>query len=295
MEPLRTLLFVPGNRANMLEKARTAPADVLVLDMEDSVPLSEKSSARALVQKYLPGFALGGQRVFVRVNALSTGLAEDDLEAVVSQGLDGISLPKAESADDIARVDSMIAALESKRGLSPGTVGLIVWIETARGILKAHEISSASFRLIGVAFGADDFTRDMGIERTKEATEQFFARSFIAVAAQAAGVAALDTPFVDFTDDEGLVRDSRLARQLGFKGKFVIHPRQIQPVNQVFTPSPQEVETARRIVEAFDAAAAQGSAAISFQGRMIDIPGAERARKLLQLAEAIARKESGGK
>ena len=290
---LRSLLFVPANRADMIEKARTAPADALVLDMEDSVPLSEKPAARTTVARMAPGLALRGQMVFVRVNGLSTGLTKEDVEAVVAKDVYGLSLPKVESAEDITRADSLIRAAEFNQGLKAGGIRLIPWIETAVGVLHAYEILSASPRLIGVAFGADDFTRDMGVERTKEATEQFFPRASIGLAARAAGVLALDTPWVDFKDEAGLIRDTNQARLLGFKGRFCIHPRQIEAVNRVFTPSPQEIEQARKTVAAYDAAAAQGKGAIQYEGQMVDIAGVERLRKFLTLADEMAKKQTG--
>lgn len=290
---LRSLLFVPGNRADMIEKARTASADALVLDMEDSVPLAEKAAARATVVRLVPGLALRGQMVFVRVNGLSTGLTEEDISAVVVKGVDGLSLPKAESSEDIIRADALIRSAEHKHGLEMGGVRLIPWIETARGVMHAYEILSASPRLVGAAFGADDFTRDMGVDRTKEATEQLFPRASIGMAARVAGVLALDTPWVDFRDEDGLIRDTRQARLLGFKGRFCIHPRQIEPVNSVFTPSAEEVESARRTVAAYDAAVAQGKGAIQYEGQMVDTAGVERLRKFLALADELSKKQAG--
>ncbi|MDO8491663.1 MAG: CoA ester lyase [Dehalococcoidia bacterium] len=293
MDLLRSLLFVPGNRADMIEKARTAPADALVLDMEDSVPLTEKATARAVVTRLVPGLALRNQMVFVRVNGLCTGLTEEDIAAVVLKGVDGLSLPKAESPEDIIRADALIRAAEIKQGIEPGTIRLIPWIETARGVMYAYEILSASPRLIGVAFGADDFTRDMGVERTKEAMEQFFPRASIGLAARVAGVLALDTPYVDIKDEEGLIRDTGRARLLGFKGRFCIHPRQIDAVNKVYTPSPEEIDSARKTVAAFDAASAQGKGAIQYQGQMVDTAGVERLRKFLALADELSKKQAG--
>lgn len=294
MEPLRSILFVPGNRANMVGKARSVPADVLLLDLEDSVPPAEKPAARDLVKQALPGYALKGQKVYVRVNGWGTGFTEDDLRAVVGPGLDGIGLPKAESAGELRRADDMLTYLERERGLSAGQVRLIPWIETARAILAAYEISAASPRIIGVAFGAEDYTNDLGVERTKEGQEQFYARSVIAVAARAADVLALDTPYPDFRDEPGLRRECQLALSLGFKGKFAIHPNQIDVLNEIFSPSPEEVASAQKVAEAFAAAVARGAASTSVDGKMIDIPVAARARKLLEVAEAIAKKRSAG-
>ena len=292
MEVVRTILFVPGNRPNMMEKARSLPADVLLLDLEDSVPPAEKANAREMTKKVLPGYALAGQRVVVRINSLDTGLAQADLEAVVGKDLDGISMGKVESAQDVHKIDQMVTKLEKAKGVPAGKGRLGLWGETPLAILRAYEICSASPRLLGVAFGADDFTLEMSILRTKEATEQFYPRATIAIAAQAAGILALDTPFVDFKDEEGLIRDTRLARQLGFRGKFVIHPSQIDTVNRLFTPTPEEVAYARQVVEAFDTAAAKGAGSTSLGGQMVDIPSAARARRLLDIAEAIAKKRS---
>ena len=293
MEPLRTLLVVPGNRQNMIEKAQTLPADVLVLDLEDSVPAAEKANARALARDSIAGLAVKGQRVFVRINSLASGYAQQDLEAVIGDGIDGISQPKPSSGDEIRKVEAIIARLERERGIRQGHVKLIPWVETAKGLLNAFEIASASPRVVGIAFGAEDFTLDTGMERTEEGSELLHPRVMVVIAAKAADVIAIDTPYNDFRNEEGLIREARLARSLGFEGKFVIHPSQIDPVNQIFRPSAEEVALARRVVEAFEAAEAQGFASTSLEGKMIDIPQANRARKLLMVAESIAQREKG--
>lgn len=293
MEPLRTLLVVPGNRQNMIEKARSLPADVLVLDLEDSVPAAEKANARALARDSIAGLALKGRRVFVRINSLASGYAQQDLEAVISDGIDGISQPKPSSGDEIRKVEAIIERLERERGMRQGHVKLIPWVETAKGLLNAFEIASASPRVVGIAFGAEDFTLDTGMERTEEGSELLHPRVMVVIAAKAADVIAIDTPYNDFRNEEGLIREARLARSLGFEGKFVIHPSQIDPVNQIFRPSAEEVAHARRVVEAFEAAEAQGFASTSLEGKMIDIPQANRARKLLMVAESIAQREKG--
>jgi len=292
VEPLRTLLFVPGNRRNMIEKSRNLPADALVLDLEDSVPSAEKANARALVRDSLAGLALRGQKVFVRINSLASGLAHDDLEAVITKDIDGINQPKPSSADDIREVASAIARLERERGIPEGHVKLLPWVETAKGVLNAFNIASASPRVVGIAFGAEDFTLDTGMTRTEEGDELLLPRVMVVIAARAAEVMAIDTPYNDFRDEAGLIKEAQLARRLGFNGKFLIHPSQIEPVNRIFCPSAEEVEQARRVVAAFEAAEAQGFASTSLDGRMIDIPIVNRARKLLMLADFIARKES---
>jgi len=292
MEPLRTMLSVPANRQKMVEKASDLPADAIVLDLEDSVPLAEKANARAMASDAIAGRVLAGQRVFVRINSLASGLLEQDLEAVVIPGLAGINLPKPGSADDMRKVVAIIDRLEMEREIEKGHVRLTPWVETARGLLNAFEIASASPRIVGIIFGAEDFTLDTGMKRTETGDELLYPRIMVVIAARAAEVIAIDTPYNDFRDEDGLIRETTLARQLGFQGKYVIHPSQIEPVNQAFRPSPEEVEEARRVVEAFDEAEAQGFASTSVDGKMIDTPIASRARRLLTVAESIARRES---
>jgi citrate lyase subunit beta/citryl-CoA lyase len=274
----------------MIEKARALPADVLVLDLEDSVPLAEKAKARAMVRDSIPGVAGEGQKVFVRINSLSSGHAQQDLETVIVEGIDGISLPKPGSGDEVRQAVSIIERLEGERGIRQGHIKLVPWIETAKGLLTAFDIASASPRVVGISLGAEDFTLDTGIQRSEEGDELFLPRFMIVIAAKAADIIAIDTPYNDFTNEEGLLSEARLARRLGFEGKFVIHPSQIDPVNQVFRPSQEEVAQAKRIDEAFKAAEAQGFASTSLDGKMIDIPQAQRARKLLAIAQSIAQR-----
>ena len=291
MEPLRTLLSVPGNRQNMIEKAGSLPTDVLVLDLEDSVPAAEKANARAMVRDAVTGPILKGQRVFVRINSIGSGLMEEDLEAVIAPGIDGINIPKPNSADDIKKVEAIVERLEKERGIEKGHIKLTPWVETAKGLINAFEIASASPRIVGIIFGAEDFTLDTGMQRTEGGEELLYPRTMVVVAAKAADVIAIDTPYNNFKDDEGLIRETTLARNLGFEGKYIIHPSQIEPVNQAFRPSPGEVEQARRTVEAFEAAEAHGFASTSIDGKMIDIPQANRSRKLLMVADSIERRE----
>ena len=292
MKPLRTLLSVPGNRQNMIEKAGSLPTDVLVLDLEDSVPAAEKANARVMARDAVTGPILKGQRVFVRINSIGSGLMEEDLEAVIAPGIDGINIPKPNSADDIKKVEAIVERLEKERGIEKGHIKLTPWVETAKGLINAFEIASASPRIVGIIFGAEDFTLDTGMQRTEGGEELLYPRTMVVVAAKAAEVIAIDTPYNNFKDDEGLIREATLARKLGFEGKYIIHPSQIEPVNQAFRPTFEEVEQARRTVEAFEAAEAQGFASTSVDGRMIDIPQANRSRKLLMVADSIERRES---
>ena len=291
MEPLRTLLSVPGNRQKMIDKARHLPADVLILDLEDSIPRSEKAAARTMVRESIAGMALAGQQVFVRINSMASGLALEDLEAVIAPGLDGINQPKPAAAGDVIAVADTIERLERERGIEGGSIKLLPWVETAKGLLNAFDIAGASPRVLGILFGAEDFALDTGILRTEEGDELLYPRMTVVIAARAAGVAAVDTPYNNFRDEAGLEREAALARKLGFDGKFLIHPDQIEPVNRIFRPTDEEIERARQVVAAFEAAEAQGLGSTSLDGKMIDTPIANQARRLLAIADAIARRE----
>jgi citrate lyase subunit beta/citryl-CoA lyase len=289
VELLRSLIFVPGNRRNMLERARGFNADIVMVDLEDSVPAAEKANARELTREWVPELHQQSKRVMVRVNSLDTGLAREELAAVIGPHLYGVSIGKAQSVWDLQEVDRIITPLESAAGLAPGQVKLIPWIENARAIITAYQMATASPRIIAIAFGAEDYTNDMGVQRTDLGEEVYFARAMVALAARAADMASLDTPFVRFRDPEGLRREARLARQLGYTGKFAIHPAQIEIINEMFSPSPEEVAYARQVVEAWNQAAAAGRGSVDLNGRMIDVPVFKRAQNLLSLAEAIAR------
>ena len=291
MRLLRTVLFTPGNNVKMIRKAGTLAADALILDLEDAVPMSDKETARTLVRDSIAELSAKGLDLIVRVNALSTGLAGQDLEWVAQEGLVGIVLPKVESRDDVLAFARLIDQQEKKKGKEPGSLLLIPILETAKGVLNAYEVSMASQRIIAICFGALDYARDMGVTLSREGTELLYARSRLAISARAAGVQAIDTPWIDIADEEGLVREAEMARRLGFRGKLLIHPGQIEPVNRVFSPSQPEVEYATEVVAAFQASNARGVGAISLEGKMIDIANFRQAEDLLALVEAIAAQE----
>lgn len=281
---LRTPIFVPGNRQRMLQKAAGFEADCLVLDLEDSVPAAEKENARLLVAPAIPILAAAGHHLAVRINSLDTGLAPTDIAAVIGSAVEAISVGKIRSVAEIREYDRLLADAESKAGLPAGRTKLIPWLETPAGIIRAFDIASATTRVVAVAFGAEDYTRELGIERTADGTELSHARATVALAAHAAGVVPLDTPYMEIRDLAGLEKDAGTARQLGFKGKFAVHPDQIPVIRAVFSPRPEEVEYARRVVGAWETASAAGRGAIDFEGRLIDVPVVERARKLIREA-----------
>ena len=280
MTRLRTLLFVPGNRADMLAKAERAGADVVLPDMEDSVPEVEKDHARSTVAGALERLAAAGSLVVPRVNAIATGRLEADLTVVVGARIFGVSVGKIDGPGDIAEISRVLAKLERRAGLGIGSVKLIPWIETAKAIVHCQEICTASARIVAAAFGAEDFTNDMGIE-PQDGSELLHARSALCIAARAAGVAALETPYFQFRDLEGLRASSLAAKRLGFKGRFAIHPGQIATIAECFAPSTEEIEHARRVVAAFEEAERRGRGSTSLDGRVIDVPVVKRARALL--------------
>ena len=287
MELFRSFIFVPGNRANMLERARSFKADVVMVDLEDSVPPGEKTTARDLAKEWVPILRREGQKVMVRVNSLDTGLTRPELEAVVSPDLYGISLGKVESTWNIRDVDRMLNAIEPQAGVEPGSVKIIAWVESAGALVDARDIGAASPRVVALAFGAEDFTNDMGIERSDTGEEVQVPRSLVPVAARAANVASLDSPFVRFQDPDGLLADAKRSRQMGYTGKFAIHPSQIDIINETFSPSPEETAYARQIMEAWEQAEAEGRGSLAVDGRMVDVPVVKRAQNLLAFSDAI--------
>ena len=287
MQLLRSLLFVPGNRANMLEKAIGLRPDAVVPDMEDSVPITEKATAREMVASFLPRLAEAGHQSIPRVNSLNTGLMDDDLAAVIGPHIVGVSVGKVGSAKDVRQIADAVGRLEIAGGISFGTTSLVLWVETAKAIVNASSICKASKRVIAIAFGGEDLTNDMAIPRTESEEEIAYPRSVVAVAARAAGVLALETPYFNYRDVEGLRRNSTSSRNLGFRGRFAIHPSQIKGINASYLPSEEEIDHARRVVDAFAEAETRGSAATSLDGMVIDVPVVERARKVLSVAQSI--------
>ena len=281
----RSMLFVPGNNPGMLRDAYIYGSDSLMFDLEDSVSIREKDAARFLVYNALTSLNYGQKELVVRINDLESGLGVKDLEAIVRAKPHVIRLPKAETAKDILDCEREIARIEREAGIPVGQTGMMAAIESAKGVLHAYEIATASPRLIGIALGAEDYVTDLKTTRS-DGTELFFARNMILNAARAAGIDALDTVFSNVNDEEGFLRECRLIRQLGFDGKSVINPRQIPPLHAVFMPDEAALAKARAVMEAIAEAEERGSGVASLNGRMIDRPVALRAQYLIDLAEA---------
>jgi citrate lyase subunit beta/citryl-CoA lyase len=285
MTLLRTMLFVPGSRSDMLAKSPWLNADAIVLDLEDSVPLEAKPAARAPVREAIRPIADAGRQVWVRINSTYSLLAKDDCRAVVSPTLTGILLPKADTADIVRYADALLRDAEALAGLEQGCIKVIAHVESATALLRAEEIARASERVVALAFGGEDYAADMRVDRTPEGSELAFARSFMAVAARAAGVEAIDSVYPYLHDIDGLTRDAQFAKGAGYQGKLLIHPEQIEPVARIFTPGEEELEQARRIVDAYSQASLGGVGAVQVNGAMIDAPVAKRAAQMLERYE----------
>lgn len=284
MRMMRSWMFVPGHQRRMIDKAYGLKLDVAMFDIEDGVPPGEKETARAMMRETLSRSSTGLRR-FVRIHPVGSGEVEADLSAVIYRGLDGLTLTKVNSPDDVLQVSAVLDKREAAAGLTQGSVRLLATIESARGLVEAAAIASCSPRLVGLMFGAEDFAMDMGLfnVRQGESGDFLYARSAIAVAAASAGLQAVDRVYVDIRDLSGLEKDTRLARDLGFTGKALIHPAQIAVVERVFRPTDAEVAYARRVVAAFEAAEAAGAGAVAVDGQMVDLPVVERARRVLEL------------
>ncbi len=285
---LRSLLFVPGDSERKFAKGRTAGADVLILDLEDAVAPSMKLAARSMVSDWLGEAAAIDAALFVRVNPLDTGMTADDLAAVVRPGLAGILVPKANGAQDVATIATMIDGLEAEAGIAPGTVRImVVATETPQAMFALGSYTPPHPRLIGLTWGAEDLAAAIGATGNKEADGQWtepyrLARSMCLFAAASAGVVPIDTLYADFRDGEGLETDCRRARRDGFLGRIAIHPDQVETINRCFTPSDEELAEARKIAAAF--AASPNAGTLGIDGKMYDIPHLKAAHKTLAAA-----------
>ncbi len=289
----RSTMIMPVNVPRFVEKAWTRGADAIVLDLEDSVSSAHKGSARSMVRDAIPMAGRGGADVLVRINK-PFEMAVADLDASIWPGLAGISFPKAEWADEIRILDRLIAEREMARGMPVGSVQLALAVETALGLTNAQAVATASPRVVSISLGPEDYALDMDVEPSPEGREMLLGKMQILAVARLAGVQALGlmTSMADFSDVERMVRLAREARQMGYRGSSCIHPAQVPALNEGFSFSEQEVDYARRVIAALEAAEAEGRDSVAVDGKMVDIPVAERARRRLARADAIARKEA---
>lgn len=294
MKPYRSMLFVPGHKPTWAEKAVAAGADALILDLEDSVPAAEKTDARKIVRETIGRLRANGVRpdVWVRPNSYDSGLFGADVEEVITEGLAGLFLPKVFTAEEVVRIDAVVSHIEEREGLPAGSVELIISYETAVSVAHCEEIAAASPRiasLLGATGPNADVGRELGFEFTLEGLETLYERSRIVLAARSNGLHHPVTGvWQDLRNLEGCRRFAEDSRRLGYRGLVCIHPSHVAVANDVFTPSPESVDHARRMIEAFRAAEAQGSAAVDFEGQHIDIAHVKTAEGIIALAEAIA-------
>ena len=282
--PRRSRLYAPGNNPRVLVGIELHGADCVLVDLEDSVPSAEKPAARVLVKHLLAAIDFPNE-VWVRINPLALG-GTDDVREVLFARPHGVALPKAESKEDILALVRELEKAEKAVGAPVGSTWIMPILETGKGVLHAEEIAAADPRVVAVAFGAEDYTRDVGARRTPEAL--LFARSMIVAAAKAAGVQASDTVYGNVDDEAGLAVEAKHARDLGFDGKGAIHPAQVPVLHAAFTPSEKEMEEARAIVAAAEDAEKRGIGAIVIGGKMIDRPVLERAKRALRLADRLS-------
>lgn len=282
----RTLLYVPGNMPSMLQNIPLFQCDGVIIDLEDAVPLSEKDAARILVKRYLESYKARNKEILVRINGLDTKWALDDLKAILPGTPDGIRLPKADTPEIVERLDTLLTEYEEELGLELGHFKILPSIETAQGVINATQIARASPRLIGLAFGAEDYTATMEINRTKGGEELFNARMNVLWAAKAAGIQAIDSIFADVNDMDALRVETELIKRLGFTGKCMVNPRQTDVIHEVFAPKQEEIDYALQVMDAIKRAREMGTGVISLKGKMVDMPVVIRSARVLRTARA---------
>jgi citrate lyase beta subunit len=280
----RAPLFAPGDSERKITKAAALGADAVILDLEDAVVPANKAPARATVRSALATLDFGRTARLVRINAVGSGFERGDLEETIAGCPDAYMLPKAESGETLREVALFLAELEARAGIEVGTTRLVALIETARGVIEAPHIAAADPRLVALCFGAEDYCASVGALRSAEGVEVLWGRSATVAAAAANGLDAIDTPFVDLHDTAGLAKDAAFARQLGYTGKLAIHPAQIAPLHAAVTPTADEIERARRLLDAYAEHTRAGTGVFAFEGRMVDTPMIRAAERIVTRA-----------
>ena len=294
---IRSWMFVPGDRQRMLDKSMGLPVDAMLMDIEDGVAPDAKDAARRQIAGSLDQVtaqkkenpSLRTPARYVRINAVGHERMHADLEHVIRPALEGLALPKTETVEQVKIVEKILDEREPKMGMPRGSVRLLVALESPRGLFNAYAIASCSPRVIGLLFGAEDYSRELNLplRREGEATDLIYARSAVVNAAAAAHVQSVDGVWPNFQDIEGLKKFSRQSRRLGFSGMSLIHPAQIEEVNAAFTPAADEIDYCRRVVQSFDEAQSRGEGAIAFGGQLLDKAIVDRARQTLALADSL--------
>jgi citrate lyase subunit beta/citryl-CoA lyase len=282
----RTMLFMPGNNPGMLQDAAILGSDSIILDLEDAVSLTEKDSARILVREAIKNVDYTGVEVVVRINPLTTVFSNEDIEVIARVKPDALMVPKA-TEDELIEISSRLKKIEKEEGFEDKAIKLIPIVESAYGVENVYSIIKSSNRVVAVLLGGEDLTSDMGVKRTKEGNEIFYARNRVAVACKAMRVDAIDTPFTDTNDFEGLNKDTLLAKSLGMTGKASINPRQIDTIHQVYAPTKTEIIHAQRVLDAMEEAEREGKGVFSLDGKMVDTPVINRAKTTVDLSRKL--------
>ncbi|WP_053942561.1 aldolase/citrate lyase family protein [Kallipyga gabonensis] len=289
----RTMMFLNTQKASLVKDPYVYGPDCVILDLEDAVSQSEKDSARIQLYNTLKYLDYGEVEKWVRINALDTEYFKEDIRAAVAGGCDGIRIPMCETARDVQVVEKLVEEAEEEFGLEKGSVLLMAALETPLSIINCYEICTSSDRLMGVALSGGDFARTMQATTTKTGEEYFYARSAIVVAARAAGVMCFDTVFTDLDDMENLRKETQMIKNMGFDGKSIVNPRQIEVIHDVFTPSEADIASAEHIILGVKEAQAQGIGVLTVDGKMVDIAHVEGAKRTLKLAKAAGVYEGG--
>lgn len=289
MPSRRALLYTPGDDRHKIEKAATLDVDCLCLDLEDGVAQTKKAVARVVIADAMRALDFGATERCIRINGVGSGFEAEDLAAALAARPDAIVLPKAESAGHVTWASAEIETYEAVHGLPPGGIRLLVDVETALGVLNLREIATASPRLEAIIFGGEDFAASIGATRTREALELLYARQAVVTVCAAYGLGAIDIVTIDFKDLDPVREEAAFGARLGFSGKQVIHPAQVEPVQTAFTPSDEAIAGAQRLVALFEASQEQGKGAFALDGRMIDMPLVRNARGVLERARAAGK------
>lgn len=289
MHSRRAMLYVPGDDEHKIRRAAGLAVDSVCLDLEDGVALNRKDAARGIIRSALSEIDFDGSERLVRINPLNSERGKADLEAVLPAHPDGIVLPKVQSPDELVWLDGRLTRAEREHGWPPDSLALIAIIESARAFLNLIDICAAAARLQALIFGGEDYAHDVGAIRTAEAVELLAARSLLVMHAAAYGLQAIDMVTVDFRDLERVRREARMGAELGFTGKQIIHPAQVEPVQDAFTPSPEEINRARALLEAFEQHQQRGAGAFAVDGQMVDMPVIRQAENLLARARAAGK------
>ncbi|MGX6590800.1 HpcH/HpaI aldolase/citrate lyase family protein [Cetobacterium ceti] len=286
MKLRRSMLFMPGNNPGMLQTADVFGSDSVIFDLEDAVALTEKDAARILIKNAMENIKYGDTEVVVRINPLSSPFAMEDINVMARLKPNAILLPKA-TPEDMEVLENELVRIEKEEGFDIGSIKVCVLVETAYGVETVYETIKSSPRCVAVLLGGEDLAADYGVKRTKDSEELFYARTKIVNACKALKIDAIDTPFTDTNDYEGLRKDTEKAKKLGFTGKLSINPRQIDTIHEVYSPTPAEINHAQRVMAAKEAAEKEGLGVFSLDGKMVDLPVINRAVQTLEVAKLI--------